>query len=146
MTTIGTDIVSVERFEAWGDYSYDQMRHVFSKQELAYCKQDSSYKYASLAARFAAKEAFFKALSAMLVKLDLTEHEFTLLFLCQRVQVKKTTWDVPVLVVDWQEIEKKIQTTLPKLQVELSISHEKKYVVAFVVLGLPCGGVKGGSP
>lgn len=133
MITIGTDIVCVDRFKKWKSYSYDQLRRVFAKQEIDYCRDDMS----CLAVRFAAKEAFFKALSAMLVKLGLTKHEFTFLFLCQHIYVDKTTWDVPVFVVDWQKIGKKIQAELPELQVELSISHERKYAIACVIIQSP---------
>jgi len=54
--------------------------------------------------------------------------------LCQHVQIKKTTWDVPVLDVNWVAIEEKIESTLPPMQVELSLAHEKKYVVAHVII------------
>jgi holo-[acyl-carrier protein] synthase len=126
---IGTDIVHIKRLQKWSDFSYDQLRRVFAKQELI----DAS-RPASLAARFAAKEAFFKALSTALVKLGYTNKEFSMLFLCRHVSVVKSTWDVPVLKIDWAEIEAKIEQKLPKLKVELSISHEKEYAVAFVII------------
>lgn len=59
---IGVDIVSIARIrralERWGERF---MRKVFTDEEIAYCvrKRDPA---PSFAARFAAKEAFFKAL------------------------------------------------------------------------------------
>jgi holo-[acyl-carrier protein] synthase len=59
---IGTDLVDIPRiaeFAArWGE---DGLRRIFSDAELAYCLALSD-PAPSLAARFAAKEAFFKAM------------------------------------------------------------------------------------
>jgi holo-[acyl-carrier protein] synthase len=58
---VGIDIVEVERIaESIGKgHGFKQM--VFSQKEIAYCdKQANSYQH--YAARFAAKEAFFKAM------------------------------------------------------------------------------------
>ncbi len=136
---IGTDIVEVARFKSWQNYSKTKLLRVFSEQELNYClcksDQDScSYNLQCLASRFAAKEAFFKALSATLVKLNLTHQEFPFLFACQNVEIVKTVWDVPELNVNWKAFEKKVGERLADLEVKLSISHEKAYVVSFVVI------------
>lgn len=129
MLGIGTDIVRIDRFEKWKDFSYDQKRRIFSDQELSDCGNDIS----SLAVRFAAKEAFFKALSATLVKLGMTKHEFTFLFLCDHVEVMKQEWGVPKLEIAWTRIEEHVGK-LPVLSVELSLSHEKEFAMAFVVI------------
>lgn len=127
---IGTDIVHVQRLRKWSDFSYDQLRRLFSKEEL----EDYGGQLPSLAARFAAKEAFFKALSATFVKLGCTNKEFSFLFLSRHVSVVKSRWDVPALQIDWAAIEEKIEQKVPEVKVELSISHEKEYAVAFVLL------------
>ncbi|MCK4517986.1 4'-phosphopantetheinyl transferase superfamily protein [Candidatus Babeliales bacterium] len=134
MFFIGTDIVAVERLKRFESFSYDQMRRIFSREELEYCKLGDSYDWPSLAARFAAKEAFFKAISAALVSLGKTKHEFSFLFLCQHVSVSKTTWDVPVLVVGWEAIEEKVGEKIPDFSVQVSMSHEREYVVAMMLL------------
>ena len=134
---IGTDIAQVERFKSWLNYSEKQLLRVFSEQELEYCcdfKNKSKYRLESLASRFAAKESFFKALSATLVKLNLTQNKFSLLFTCQNIEVVKTTWDVPKLKVNWEAFEEKVGRKLSNFNVELSISHEKNYVVSYVLI------------
>jgi len=136
MIFIGTDIVAIERLKRFESFSYDQMRRIFSGEELDYCKLGDSFDWEKLAARFAAKEAFFKALSAALVALGKTKHEFSFLFLCQHVSVSKITWDVPVLVVTWEAIEEKVGEKLPDLRAEVSISHEKSHAIATVLLGV----------
>jgi holo-[acyl-carrier protein] synthase len=57
---IGTDIIQTNRIEK-GLESTGFREKVFSLKEIAYCEKLAN-KYESYAARFAAKEAFFKAL------------------------------------------------------------------------------------
>ncbi|WP_295118277.1 holo-ACP synthase [uncultured Chitinophaga sp.] len=58
---IGTDIVEVERVAAKIQKGQGFRELVFTPDEIAYCEKQAS-KYESYAARFAAKEAFLKAL------------------------------------------------------------------------------------
>ena len=59
---IGTDIVAIRRFQRFVDENNTAILHrLFTKQELEYCSVKKSAA-ASYAARFAAKEAFMKAL------------------------------------------------------------------------------------
>ena len=44
------------------------------------------------------------------------------------------SWEVPQLVVDWGFFEKRLATKLPDLDTNLSISHEKDYAVAYVII------------
>jgi phosphopantetheine--protein transferase-like protein len=131
---VGTDIVEVKRFDCWQKYSVAQLERVFSKSELKECVIDNIPNAQKMAVRFAAKEAFYKALSRVLVKFNFTQRSFSFLFCCQFCETVKTIWDVPVLKVDWSAIEKKIGEKLPEINVELSISHEERYAVAFVIL------------
>ena len=126
---VGIDIVKIDRFKRWQDFSYDQMRRVFSRQEL-----EDPTDLSQLASRFAAKEAFFKALSASLVTLGMIENEFSFLFLCRHVEVRKTTWNVPMLHVDWESIGQVVGKGIHGLRVDLSLSHEKEFAVAYVVI------------
>ena len=87
-----------------------------------------------LAARFAAKEAFFKALSATLERKGLTQKEFSLSFICHTVSVTQTPWGAPQLAIDWQIISKKIDHSLPTLSTHLSLSHDGSIALAFVVI------------
>jgi holo-[acyl-carrier protein] synthase len=59
---IGTDIVAIRRFQRFVDENNTAiLQRLFTKQELAYCSVKKSAA-ASYSARFAAKEAFMKAL------------------------------------------------------------------------------------
>ena len=59
---IGTDIVAIKRFQRFVDENNAAILHrLFTKHELEYCRPKKG-SAASYAARFAAKEAFMKAL------------------------------------------------------------------------------------
>ncbi len=132
---IGTDVVKISRFDSWSQASEKRLFRVFSVQETRDCvMRGKGYDASKLAARFAAKEAFFKALSATLVSFGKTQQTFSLLSLCGLCQVVKPVWGVPILSVDWQGIETLIKEPLPKLSVQLSLAHEGEYASAFVVI------------
>ncbi len=60
---IGIDIIEIQRVkEAVGRFREKFLDKVFTKRELDYCTQKKALKYPELAARFAAKEAYSKAL------------------------------------------------------------------------------------
>lgn len=127
---IGTDIVNIERFQTWTEYPQERLLKIFSPQELA----DSCLIPEKLAARFAAKEAFFKALSATLENKSLNQKEFSLSFICRTTSVTQTPWGTPQLNIDWQSINEKIGHTLPKFSNYLSLSHDGSMAIAFVII------------
>jgi holo-[acyl-carrier protein] synthase len=61
ITGIGTDIVETGRIAKAIEKEQGFRELVFSKNEIAYCESKTN-KYQHYAARFAAKEAFFKAI------------------------------------------------------------------------------------
>lgn len=114
--TCGTDIIEIERIKNAIEKIGDKfLNTVFTEKEIEYCEARKNQKYQHYAARFAAKEAIFKAIS------DNTN--------CR---------------CDWKsfEIEKK-GNGKPKINIvvdienlssiDLSISHCKQYATANVV-------------
>ena len=61
VTGIGIDMIETKRVEEKIAKESGFREKVFSKNEIAYC-ESKAHKYEHYAARFAAKEAFFKAL------------------------------------------------------------------------------------
>ncbi len=61
MKGIGTDIIEVDRIATKIDKGQGFRELVFTPAEIVYCEKQAN-KYESYAARFAAKEAFLKAL------------------------------------------------------------------------------------
>ncbi len=131
---IGTDIVDPARFIHWQHYSLPRLQRVFSDGELAAAMVNGLLVPEKLAVRFAAKEAFYKALAAMLVRLGQTHKPASLLAVCKAVEVVNTTWQVPTLVVDWDYLQELFACTLPSVTVDCSLAHEKEMVVAFVIV------------
>ncbi|MBU4387261.1 holo-ACP synthase [Candidatus Dependentiae bacterium] len=131
---IGTDIVKISRFNSWINFSKEQFLTIFTEQELQDIFIKEKLNISVLASRFAAKEAFYKAFSAALVKLDLNKKEFLFLFTCKNIEVIKPEWGVPILKINYSAFEDKLGVKLPKLNVDISISHEKDFAVSFVII------------
>ncbi len=72
--TCGTDIIEIERVKKSIEDTNDRfINEVYNKSEIEYCEAKKNMKYQHYAARFAAKEAIFKAISNKLeTKFDLT--------------------------------------------------------------------------
>lgn len=69
--TCGTDIIEIDRIRK--SISERFLQEVYNESEIEYCEGKKGMKYQHYAARFAAKEAIFKAISNKLEsKFDLT--------------------------------------------------------------------------
>lgn len=138
---IGTDITQISRFQRWATYPEAQLLKIYSPQELHTCtnitnsdKQTQQYIPEKLAARFAAKEAFFKALSQTLITLGQTEHTFSFLSIAPLVTVTQDTWEIPKISINWIRFNEKTSIYLPDLRINLSLAHEKTHAIAFVII------------
>ena len=109
---VGVDIIEVDRIKTIVEKNPRFLKRVFTETEIAYCSNMKN-KHQHLAARFAAKEAFFKALGQ---KISWTD-----------VGIKNLPSGKPVL-----EIQSKKRYPFDKADV--SISHLKDYAVATVIL------------
>jgi holo-[acyl-carrier protein] synthase len=59
---IGIDIVEIKRIQNLFSKHSDFLRRIYTEKEVAYCQQKRRNPYQHFAARFATKEAVFKAL------------------------------------------------------------------------------------
>jgi phosphopantetheine--protein transferase-like protein len=132
---IGVDLVEVGRFKSWLNYSEEQLLKIFSPSELEVIFSGTQeIAMQRMATRYAAKEAFYKAFSAMLIKLNKTQKTITFMSICRAISVLPGYWDVPVLAVDWKFLEEKLVSKMPEVDINLSLSHEKNYAVAYVII------------
>ena len=122
---IGTDIVSVSRMkfaiERQGKRFLDR---VFTPEEQAYCGS-KRYPFEHYAARFAAKEAMMKAMEI--------RRQNRLRF--REIEVRRRPTGKPVICLSGAS--RKRFGVPAAAQIELSMSHERKYAVSFVVMILP---------
>jgi len=122
---IGTDIVDVNRIKK-SSKNKIFIKRIFNQQEVLKCKKASETQNC-YAKRFAAKEAFAKALGTGIAN-GINFNEIIVL--------NKTTGK-PYIVLSGQTkkiFKKKFKNKKPKIS--LSISDEKKYAVAFVTISL----------
>lgn len=115
----GIDMVKISRFESWKDDEKMQKRF-FHDHEIEYAKE-AAHKSASsiLAARFAAKEAFVKALGLGFRDIKLKD-----------IAVEKDALGKPLIAVYNSAKEK-----LPEgARVHLSLCHEGDYALAHVLI------------
>ncbi|MCX7793243.1 MAG: holo-ACP synthase [Thermodesulfovibrionales bacterium] len=108
----GIDIVKIDRIkkavEKWGEKF---LSRIFTQNELIYCFQKNP-PYESLAVRFAAKEAFLKAINKRL--------SFS------SIEIKNEPSGKPYISV---------KDNLPEnLRFHISLSHDTQYAVAVVIV------------
>ena len=115
----GTDIIEISRIRKSIDELGETFKNkVFTQKEIEYCESKGKQKYQHYAARFAAKEAVFKAISSEL----------------------KNKYDI-----SWKDIEilndengrpyVNINSPIKTIEnIDISISHCKQYAVANVIV------------
>lgn len=116
---IGTDLVQVQRMRSWE--SSGLATRFFHPDELAWSMSRGNGAVSSLAARFAAKEAFGKALGTGLRGLCLRD-----------IEVRRSEGTRPVLKLHGSA--QKALGLLGKTRVHLSLGHEGDYAIATVLI------------
>lgn len=117
---VGIDIVKVARIEGWLKNDGAALRRYFDKDEASEIEKSVCPKE-SLAAHYAAKEAFGKALGCGLKNIKL-----------QNIVVKKNECGKPTLVLKNELSD--FATSMGVKNIFLSLTHEKEYGVACVVI------------
>ncbi len=118
---IGIDIVKISRIENSISSLGDKfLQKIFTPAEISYC-QTKSFPAIHFAARFAAKEAFSKAIKT----------GFSQGVIPKQIEVAKTENDCPYLILHGKT--KEICDALGVKNLHLSISHEKEIALAQVV-------------
>jgi len=120
ITGIGIDIVKVKRMERWLTNS-NLLERFFHPEELSYVLSRGKSAAQSLAARFAAKEAFGKALGTGFVDITLKD-----------IMVYNKSGGKPEIKL-FDTAQKALEKTEAR-RVHISLSHEKENAIAMVVL------------
>ena len=116
----GVDIIEISRVkESIENLGENFLNRVYTKKEIEYCEGRGKSRYEHYAARFAVKEAVFKALSQMVKdKYSITWKDI------ETINDEQGRPKVDVLFIK----EKKIE------DIDVSISHCKEYAIANVVV------------
>ncbi|HRH46841.1 MAG TPA: holo-ACP synthase [Pyrinomonadaceae bacterium] len=122
IVSIGTDIIEVYRIRETLERTPRFTERVFTEKEREYCEAKGAASAQSFAARFAAKEAFLKALrTGWRGKIS-----------WQDIEIKNDEFGAPYF-----EIKGEAKNILEKLganKVHLSMSHTTEHAIANVVL------------
>ena len=120
--TCGTDIIEIERIKDSIENTNNKfIDRVYTKNEIEYCESKKAQKYQHYAARFAAKEAVFKALSERI------EDKYSICW--KDIEIINNSQGKPYVNLV-SNYDKEIE------QIDLSMSHCKEYAVANVVIVL----------
>tara|TARA_B100000575_G_C22916803_1_gene532103 strand:+ start:200 stop:583 length:384 start_codon:yes stop_codon:yes gene_type:complete len=122
---IGTDIVSVDRIKD-SLKNKNFINRIFNKKEILRCKTISN-SINCYAKRFAAKEAFSKALGTG-ISSGINFNEIIIL--------NKKSGKPYISVIGQTKITLKKKLKRKKSKISLSLSDEKKYAVAFVTISI----------
>lgn len=121
MIGVGLDLVAINRFSSFHTFTHKKLQRIFSPSEITYALQVPCKSSERFAARFAAKEALYKALSVALGKPP-----------CPFLTLCKYTWiqcaPLPKFHINWQKLG------LPTFTVLLSISHTHEYAQCIVYI------------
>ncbi len=117
----GVDIVEIDRIKEAIERNNEKfLNEVFTKKEISYCESKKNAKYQHYAARFAAKEAAYKATSLFL------QNKYSVSW--KQFEVENDENGRPKIVFHDTKFEKKIQDC------DISISHSKTNAIAVVTI------------
>ena len=116
----GTDIIEIERIrESIENMGNSFINRIYTENEIKYCEARGKQKYQHYAARFAAKEAAFKAVSGQIDdKYNVCWKDFEV------TNDEQGRPSIKLVGIDEKSIE----------NIDISISHCKKYAVANVTV------------
>ncbi len=122
IVSIGIDIVEVYRIRETISRTPRFVERVYTASERAYCEAKGAAAAQSYAARFAAKEAFLKALKTGW-RGKITWHD---------MEIQSDADGVPTLKIEGEA--RKILENLGANKIHLSLSHTTEHAVAQVIL------------
>lgn len=109
---IGIDIIEISRIkEAVEKHGNNFLAKIYTENELNYCRNQKNFKFPELAARFAAKEAYSKAIGTGMAGFNWKE-----------IEISNNHHGKPSILLKGKRMGK----------VHVSLSHSRDYAVASV--------------
>lgn len=111
---IGIDLIEISRIkEAVEKFGQTFLKRIYTPSEIKYCTQKTGYRFSSLAVRFAAKEAYAKAIGTGMAGINWTQ-----------IEVKNYGSGKPYLLIKGKKAKR----------AHISLSHTHKLAIAQVVI------------
>jgi len=111
---IGIDVIEIDRIRsAVKTHGKKFLNKIFTAREIKYCTSRKAYKFPELAARFAAKEAYSKAIGTGLAGIKFKE-----------IEVVNNKNGKPQIAISGKILK----------NAHISLSHSLKYAVASVIM------------
>lgn len=117
---IGTDIVKISRLNSWIE-NQNLINRFFNEKEIV-TEKSKQYLLEHYASRFAAKEAFVKAMGTGFLNFEMKD-----------IFVTNNDLGKPILNVEKSALEF-LRKRCENFNIHLSLSHEKEYAIAFVII------------
>lgn len=117
---IGTDIVKNSRLNSWIE-NQNLINRFFNEKEIV-TEKSKQYLLEHYASRFAAKEAFVKAMGTGFLNFEMKD-----------IFVTNNDLGKPILNVEKSALEF-LKKRCENFNIHLSLSHEKEYAIAFVII------------
>lgn len=123
---VGIDIIEVDRIkESIENLGDSFINKIYTENEIKYCESKKKNKYQHYAARFAVKEAAFKAISTLI------EDKYSISW--KNVETVDDERGKPN--IKFLALTKQLEKELSKINsIDVSISHIKDYAVANVTI------------
>jgi holo-[acyl-carrier protein] synthase len=116
---VGVDIIEIDRIkEAVEKFGNDFLNKVFTDKEISYCSRRKALRYPELAARFAAKEAYSKAVGKGIAGLGRRNNGIK----WKDVEIVNDPLGKPLFSIEGNISQ----------NAHVSLSHSRDYAVAFV--------------
>ena len=116
--SVGTDIIEIDRIKA-AVSNPKFINRIYTTKEISYCEKTHNMKFQHYGARFAGKEATFKAISAFLT----TPEKFN----WKNIEITNDPYGKPhVEIINYKD------SGLNNINLDISLSHVKDYAVAYV--------------
>jgi len=121
---IGIDSVDIARFNDWSDYPPKKLLKIFSGHEIDYCLKNPKKSAERFSARFAAREAFFKAFCSMK-----PNHKIPFLTVCKSIWLESKKGHPPQMHVDWHALS---VDCAPKVWISITHTGALATVIAII--------------
>jgi len=133
---VGIDATEISRFNEWHTKSKNELKRIFSDEEIEYCLKISEKSAERFAVRYAAREAFFKSYQSAYFMITNKSSAISFLNTCRHIIITRTSSGIPLCTVNWKKLQKDSELSLPsdRFKVHISLSHTQSCAQALIII------------